>query len=360
MSEKKRVIVGMSGGVDSSLAAYLLKEQGYLVEGASIVLFDKCMRQAGHKTPCCSTDALTDAYNTAEALGVGHNYIDARDEFAEKVIKPFIEAYSKGMTPNPCIICNKHIKFPSLIRAADEKGFEYIATGHYARVSHDEKTGPLLLRGLDTGKDQSYVLYALPKEIISRLVLPLGAKTKNEVRKMAATLNLAAAKRPESQEICFVGEKNYVAYIDNRAAGEAEKGEIVDIETGKVIGEHAGIHLFTIGQRKRLPAMGKPIYVVRIDPVKSIVYTGPAEMAMMREFTVADLNWFVGPSSSSIRATVKARSMMKDEPATISVINSETVRVEYDEPQWAPAPGQGAVFYDGDIVLGGGTIQPYQ
>jgi tRNA-uridine 2-sulfurtransferase len=360
MSGNKKVIVGMSGGVDSSLTAWLLKEQGYEVEGVSIILFDKCPRQDGHKSPCCSTEALADAYNTAEAFGIGHSYIDARDEFAEKVIRPFMDSYSKGMTPNPCIICNRRIKFPFLVKAADEKDFKFIATGHYARISHDEKAGPLLLRGLDTGKDQSYVLYALSKEVISRLVLPLGEKTKVEVRKMAETLNLAAAKRPESQEICFVAENNYVAFMENRgAAAMSAKGEIIDIETGKVIGEHSGIHLFTIGQRKRLPAMGKPIYVARIDPLKNTVYTGPAEMAMMKEFTVAYLNWFIEPSSPSIRATVKARSMMKDEPATISITNSGIVRVEYDEPQWAPAPGQGAVFYDGDIVLGGGTIQPY-
>jgi tRNA-uridine 2-sulfurtransferase len=360
MSENKKVIVGMSGGVDSSLTAYLLKEQGYEVEGVSILLFDKCSRQAGEKTPCCSAGALMDAHKTAEAIGVGHNFIDARDAFTEKVIRPFIEAYSKGMTPNPCILCNRYVKFPSLIRAADERGIEFIATGHYARVAHDGKSGPLLLRGVDTGKDQSYVLYSLSKDILGRMVLPLGEKTKNDVRRIARELDMAAANRPESQEICFVEEKNYVAFMDNIAAVAAKKGEIIDIETGKVLGEHNGIHLFTIGQRKRLPAMGKPIYVARIDPLKNIVYTGPAERAMMRDFTVADLNWFVEPASSSIRAAVKARSMMKDEPATISIINSETARVEYDEPQWAPAPGQGAVFYEGDIVLGGGTIQPYQ
>jgi|WetSurMetagenome_2_1015567.scaffolds.fasta_scaffold00139_27 tRNA-uridine 2-sulfurtransferase len=360
MTNKRGVIVGMSGGIDSSLSARLLREQGYEVEGASIILFDKCSRQTGNKTPCCSAGALMDAHTTAGALGVGHDFIDARDAFTEKVIRPFIDAYSKGLTPNPCILCNKYVKFPSLIRAADEKGFEFIATGHYAGVRHDEKSGPLLLRGLDTGKDQSYVLYSLSKEILGRLILPLGEKTKNDVRRIARELDMAAANRPESQEICFVEERNYVDFMDNIAAGEAAKGEIMDIETGKVIGEHGGIHLFTIGQRKRLPAVGRPIYVVRIDPLKKIVYTGPAELARMREFDVSDLNWLVEPSSADIRASVKARSMMKDEPATLHVMDDETVKVEYDGPQWAPAPGQAAVFYDGDIVLGGGVIRPYQ
>jgi tRNA-specific 2-thiouridylase len=360
MNPGKKVIVGMSGGVDSSVTAYLLREQGFEAQGASIILFDKCMRKAGHKTPCCSTDAMADAYNTAEALGVGHCYIDAREAFAEKVIRPFVEAYSRGMTPNPCVTCNKHIKFPSLIKAADERGFAYISTGHYARTLYDENRGPLLLKGLDSGKDQSYVLYALPKETIGRLVLPLGEKTKDEVRRVARELSLAAADKPESQEICFVAEKNYVAYMDKINAGGAKAGEIVDLETGKTIGEHAGIHLFTIGQRKRLPPVGRPIYVVRIDPERNIVYTGPAAMAMMRGFIVSGLNWLVTPQADSIRATVKARSMMKDRPATLSILSPESVRVEFDEPQWAPAPGQSAVFYDGDIVLGGGEIRLLQ
>ena len=347
----------MSGGVDSSLTAHLLKEQGYEVEGVSLILFDKgCVNPSG-KAPCCSVETATDAMKTASALGVKHTCMDMRDEFSEKVIRPFIEAYKKGLTPNPCILCNRHIKFPSLIRAADERGFGFIATGHYARVDNE---GPRLLRGTDTKKDQSYVLYSLPKEIIRRLILPLGEKTKTEVRGIAASLNMAAAKKPESQEICFIEAGNYIDFMKSVGETAASEGDIIDIETGKVLARHSGIHLFTIGQRKRLPATGKPVYVVRVDTLTNAVYIGPAEMAMTKKFTVRDINWLADPASPLGRATVKVRSMMKDEPASLRLDDDNTVEVEFNEPQWAPAPGQSAVFYDGDIVLAGGVIQPFQ
>jgi tRNA-uridine 2-sulfurtransferase len=350
---KKRVIVGMSGGVDSSATAYLLKEQGYEVEGVSLILFDSLFRKDLGKTPCCSTEAVMEAESNAKVIGIRHSSIDVRELFAEKVIKPFIDAYSMGLTPNPCILCNRYIKFPSLIKAADEREFGFISTGHYARVLHDE-SGPRLLRGLDSGKDQSYVLHALNKDIIGRLVLPLGDKTKTGVREIASRLNLPAAQRPESQEICFIEEKNYVAFMEN-LAGNA-KGPIVDVESGKVFGSHCGIHLFTVGQRKRLPAAGKPVYVVRIDPQINTIYIGPRELALMKEFSVNDINWLSAPCNSDLVASVKVRSTMRDEPASLHMTGDGIVRVRYDVPQWAPAPGQSAVFYDGDTVIGGGTI----
>jgi tRNA-specific 2-thiouridylase len=346
----------MSGGVDSSLTAHLLKEQDYEVEGVSLILFDKgCVNPSG-KAPCCSVETVTDAMQTAHAIGVKHTCMDMRDEFSEKVIRPFIEAYKKGLTPNPCILCNRRIKFPSLIRAADERGFGYIATGHYARIDNNR---PRLIRGADTKKDQSYVLYSLPKEIIRRLILPLGEKTKVQVREIAASLNMAAAKKAESQEICFIEAGNYINFMKSVGEAAAAEGDIIDIETDKVLARHLGIHLFTIGQRKRLPATGKPVYVVRVDTLTNAVYIGPGEMAMMKKFTVEDINWLVDPGSPRIRATVKVRSMMKDEPAVLQLNDDNIVEVEFDEPQWAPAPGQSAVFYDGDIVLGGGVIQPF-
>lgn len=349
-----KVIVGMSGGVDSSVTAYLLKEAGYEVEGLSFILYEA--RLKGTFTGCCSVEAINDAQRTAESIGVRHNRIDLRNEFMEKVIDPFIEAYSKGLTPNPCILCNRYIKFPHLLRFADEKGAEFIATGHYAKV---ERNGfPQLKKGIDPKKDQSYVLYILGKEELERLILPLGYKTKEEVRKIALSLNLPAAKRPESQEICFIEDRKYFRLLNDIMP--PSEGPIIEAGTGKVLGKHRGIHLFTIGQRKRLGiSSGRPLYVVRIDPSERAVYVGPKDMALKREFEVEDMNWLIHEYSikKEFRATVKVRSMMKDEPATVTILDDNTLRVSFDEPQWAPAPGQSAVFYDKDTVIGGGIIR---
>jgi len=345
-------MIGMSGGVDSSVAAYLLKESGYEVEGVSLRLFDPQFPKERGECPCNPEESASDAEKTAKALGIKHNLVDARDLFAEKVIRPFIDAYAKGLTPNPCILCNRHVKFPSLIKEADKRGFGFISTGHYARVIQGN-AGPRLLRGLDPAKDQSYVLHALSLDIIGRLILPLGEKIKTEVRELARRLNLPAADRPESQEICFVEEKNYADFMKGYSD---DGGPVIDIRSGQVLGTHNGIHLYTIGQRKRLPATGKPVYVVRLDPFKKCVYIGPRELALTRLFNVSDVNWLVPNAAALQRATVKVRSTMKDEPASLSEANSGIVRVEFDEPQWAPAPGQSAVFYDGDTILGGGVI----
>lgn len=376
----KKVIVGMSGGVDSSVTAHLLKEQGYEVEGVSFILYEARLKNTF--TGCCSIEAINDARRTAEHMGVRHTAVDLRDEFMERVIEPFIEAYSRGITPNPCILCNKYIKFPYLLKIADEKGADFIATGHYARVETSQESEVrsqkfFLKKGIDPKKDQSYVLYVLRQEELNRLKLPLGDKTKDEVREIARGLNLPAAKRPESQEICFIEDRNYFKFLENIT--ESKEGPIIDIETGKVLGSHKGIHLYTIGQRKRLGiATGRPLFVAKMDPAKNVIYVGPREAAMMREFEVEDINWLspqeglCPPCEISLtekgarggnkvfpthfRATVKVRSTMKDEPATIIVHSGNKVRVVYDESQWAPAPGQSAVFYDGEMVVGGGVI----
>ena len=367
----------MSGGVDSSVAAHLLRQQGCEVEGLSLILYEARMK--GSFTGCCSIGAINDAQRTAEHMGIRHSRLDLRNEFLEKVIEPFIEAYSKGLTPNPCILCNRHIKFPSLLRFADERKAEFIATGHYARTAETTPCvrlpagqtplpAPAMLgKGIDLKKDQSYVLYALRPEELSRLVLPLGEKRKDEVREIARALDLPAAKRPESQEICFVEDGKYFRFLENLTEGR--EGPIIDTESGKIIGTHKGIHLFTIGQRKRLGiATGRPLFVAGIDRSKNAVYVGPKETAMTREFMLDEINWLMPPIPSSgtphslrlkpygLRASVKVRSMMKDEPALLAVLDDGRVRVVFDEPQWAPAPGQSAVFYDGDMVLGGGVI----
>jgi len=349
-----KVILGMSGGVDSSTAAFLLKEQGFEVQGLSILLFET----RGRRDPrsCCSLEAVNGAAETARLIGIGHRVVNARAEFMEKVIKPFAEAYAMGQTPNPCILCNKYIKFPILLEEAEKSGAEYIATGHYARVERDG--GVLLKTARDEKKDQSYVLYELRKEELSRLLLPLGIYGKGEIRRMAKEKALPVFERPESQEICFVEGRDYLPFVHLFAPGVPREGPIYD-ESGREIGRHKGIYAYTIGQRKGLGAASpEPLYVYKIEPEKNAVHVGKRERAFFRSFTVKDLNWLVEKDlTAPLKADIKIRSMMKPAPGTISYLGAGALKVDFDLPQWAPAPGQSAVFYDGDTVLGGGIIE---
>ncbi len=353
-----KVIVGMSGGVDSSVTAHLLKEQGFEVEGLSLILWEA--RNRTDFTACCSLEAVDSASKTAKALGVLHSSIDVREAFIEKVIEPFVEAYAKGLTPNPCILCNRHIKMPHLLEEADRRGAEYIATGHYAKVERETSDGLLLdkvslKKGIDPKKDQSYVLYVLRPDELKRLVLPLGNLKKADVREIALSLQLPAAEKPESQEICFIGNGDYSGFIEDLLPSVSKPGPIVD-KGGRELGMHKGICRYTIGQRKGLGLSSpKPYYVIDIDITNNIVRVGSQDDAMIGEITVTNINWLMPPQSQSFRATVKVRSMMNDRPALVEV-KGETVNVIFDEPQWAPAPGQSAVFYMGDIVMGGGVI----
>jgi len=351
----------MSGGVDSSVTAYLLKEQGFEVEGVSFVLWEA--RQRSDPAACCSYEATDSAGKTARRLGVRHSSIDARDVFVEKVIEPFVDAYAGGTTPNPCILCNRYVKFPLLLREAESRGAEYIATGHYAKIEsrtaggedHEPEEGFSLKKGVDQRKDQSYVLYILGREELSKLRLPLGIYRKTEVRELARSLNLEAADRPESQEICFIEDRNYAGFIGNLLPGVTAAGPVKD-KTGRIIGTHNGIHNYTLGQRKGLGISSlEPHYVIGIDSLTNSVVVGSREDARAGELIVSGLNWIGPQRSGPFRATVKIRSMMEDKPAVVEV-NDGLARVLFDEPQWATAPGQSAVFYDGDAVIGGGTI----
>lgn len=384
-----KVILGMSGGVDSSVSAYLLKKKGYDVEGVSFILWDRCAGAEGGA--CCSLHAAGDAEKAAHFLDIAHSVVDVREEFKKKVIEPFVEKYVAGLTPNPCILCNRFIKFPFLIKKADEKNAEFISTGHYARIERIQHSGGSLFslrRGVDMRKDQSYVLYVLTQDILKRLILPLGNHKKDGIRKIAEEIGLQAAHRPESQEICFVEDRKYISYIESLSAVAGNPGPVIDIR-GKLIGQHDGIYGYTIGQRKGMRiSSAEPLYVIDIDVLNNTVHAGPREAAMKKEFSVYDLNWITYPQPagegeqrqsidterlySGFRASVKIRSMMKDEPAAILIeanpiappsgkggdgrLLPESVNVLFDEPQWAPAPGQSAVFYAGQDVIGGGII----
>lgn len=352
----------MSGGVDSSVTAYLLKERGFEVEGVSFILWEA--RTRSNYDACCSFEATQSAAKTAQEIGISHRELDVRGAFIDRVIGPFTSAYGEGITPNPCILCNMHIKFPYLLEEAKKSNAQFIATGHYARTA---RTGmgngtaaatdgiSLLRKGVDRKKDQSYVLYRLSSEELGRLLLPLGELTKMEVREIARSLRLPAAERPESQEICFIDQGGYAKFIEELSPSSSRSGRIVDM-TGKTLGSHRGICHYTIGQRKGLGISSlDPCYVTGIDPLNNLIRVGKREDALAKKIEVAELSWLTPPPSRSFRATAKIRSMMDDVPATIE-LHDERAIVFFDSPQWAPAPGQSAVFYLDETVLGGGII----
>ena len=358
-NKKKKAIVAMSGGVDSSVAAYLLKKDGYEVIGLSFELWDR--RDAKKISTCCSVETVEIAKSVADKLGIEHYTVDVRDAFYRYVIEDFCDSYIAGATPNPCILCNQHIKFDFLLQKARETGADVIATGHYARTcgaGTSDKSRVLLKKGIDFRKDQSYVLYVMSQEQLAKTVFPLGNMRKEETRALAQEVGLDSALRPESQDICFVGDGNYTDFVRDFAPEALKPGPIINME-GKVVGTHKGIAFYTIGQRKRLGVSSlKPLYVADIDRGKNIITVGSREDAMRKSLRVKELNWIsVETLSETVRAGVKIRSTMKEEPATIIPKEDKTVIVEFDEPQWALASGQSAVFYDGDAVIGGGVIE---
>ena len=339
----------MSGGVDSSTVAVLLKEKGEEIVGLSMQLWKENGR-------CCSLDDLWDARRVATQLGIPYYVLNLEKDFENTVVRPFVETYLQGETPSPCILCNNYVKFHHLVDKAAGIGADRVATGHYARVKYDDGLARwLLLRGKDRSKDQSYFLFGLTQDQLSKTLFPLGELTKIQVREIARQAGLPTSEKAESMEICFVQGRSYADFVEEYAGIRANKsGEIVT-ETGEVVGSHAGIHKYTVGQRKGLVAAGRPQYVVRIERDLNQIVIG--DDPQRRRFTVRDQNWIaIEQLTQPIRCDVQIRNRFEPQPATVSLQDGE-VTVEFDSPQRAITPGQGAVFYWDDVVVGGGWIK---
>lgn len=351
-----KVVVGMSGGVDSSMAAALLKEQGYDVIGVTLQIW----RSGDVETPksCCSISAIDDARRVAYQLGIPHYVLNFRNLFEEQVVSYFTEAYFQGQTPNPCLACNRYIKFGEFLRKAHGLGADYIATGHYAQIVRDPDSERFLLyKGADASKDQTYVLYTMTQDQLAHTLFPLADYQKNQVRKLARDLGLSGvANKPDSQEICFVPNDDYVAFLRERAPERIVPGNFVD-KQGNILGRHQGLVHYTVGQRKGLGVtFGKPMFVVGFNPERNEVVLGESEDVFAPVLWADDLNWIAIPElKEPLRVEAKVRYKAEPAPAWIHP-EGGTVRVEFDTPQRAATPGQAVVFYQGNLVVGGGRI----
>jgi tRNA-specific 2-thiouridylase len=365
----RTIAVAMSGGVDSSTVAAMLRAEGHTVIGLTMQLWNQ-RRLAGHpgmpeavQGRCCSLDDVYDARRVAETIGIPYYVVNHEERFERDVVRPFVEQYLSGRTPIPCSLCNNHLKFDQLLIVAQQIGADALATGHYARVEFDEQGGRWLLkRPADHSKDQTYFLFGLTQEQLSRTLFPLGGMTKPEVRELARRHGLALAQKPDSQEICFVPGGDYKNFLDAYLAEQGEAlpdtaGELVTTD-GQVIGEHSGIHKFTVGQRKGLGvATGTPLYVIQINGEKRQVVVGNQENLYSRTLRARGINLIaVEDLQNAMPVTVKIRHRHEPAPATIERSGDDEVLVTFDEPQRAITPGQAAVFYDGDVVVGGGWI----
>ena len=356
--EQKKVLVGMSGGVDSAVSAYLLKENGYAPVGVNCRFFDNDDIFSKEKA-CCSLDDVTEARQVAFQLGIPFYVFNFKEAFQKQVIQAFVDTYIAGGTPNPCINCNRYLKFDKLLRRAFELGADAVATGHYARITYDEGCGRFLLRkGVDETKDQSYVLYCLTQQQLSHTLFPLGDMRKSEVRALAQELGFCNAKKHESQDICFVPDGDYAAFIEKHCARTFPHGDFV-AKDGTVLGEHKGIIRYTIGQRRGLGlALPAPLYVCKKDVENNRVVLCPDSELYEKELYADDINLIaLDRITSPLRVKAKVRYKQPEQWATVTQEDDDLLHIVFDEPQRAFAKGQAVVLYDGDIVVGGGTIR---
>lgn len=353
----EKVLVGMSGGVDSSVCALLLHNMGYESMGATLYLHEK--EKADENRTCCSVDDIADARAVAERIGIKYGVYDYRPDFSTCVMDNFVSEYCAGRTPNPCVQCNKLIKFPKMLECADTLGCAYIATGHYARVARDAETGRYLLKkGKDHSKDQSYVLYNLTQELLSRLLLPIGEYEKAEIRRLAEENGLINANKPDSQDICFIPDGDYVGFLKRYGHANFPKGNFVDTK-GAVLGEHRGLIAYTTGQRKGLGVGGSPypLYVLKKKAEENAVVLGREEELFSAELTAEQVNWVsIAEPSEPLRVMAKTRYSQNEAAATVYPQSDGRIRVAFDQPQRALTCGQSVVLYDGELVLGGGLI----
>lgn len=355
MSQRK-IVVGMSGGVDSAVAAFLLQNNGYSVSGATLRLHDESLELDANNS-CCSAKEVEDAIKIATYIGIPHSVLNFKDTFRENVIDRFIRTYLEGGTPNPCVDCNRYVKFERLMSHAKELEVEQIATGHYARIQKDASGRYLLRKALDADKDQTYVLYALTREQLSKTVFPLGDYKKSAVREIARECGFINAEKKDSQDICFVPDGNYSAFIERQMGKRYPEGAFIDLD-GRYLGKHSGMIRYTIGQRKGLGiALGKPAFVVAKDAVNNTVTLGSNEDLFTNTLTAHRINLIACDRiDAPLRVTAKVRYKQAEQTATVIQTGEDSISVTFDAPQRAIARGQSVVLYDGDVVIGGGII----